>query len=104
MKLDKLTSQLEGRQQGLDAVFGVSSVEPSLRLQEPAVEAPAKRARSQKEGSKRSSWKMRAWYVQPSTASRLRAYVNRQQENGTSIDASEVVDQAIAAWLDQQGA
>uniref|UniRef100_UPI00404A4055 hypothetical protein n=1 Tax=Cyanobium sp. TaxID=2164130 RepID=UPI00404A4055 len=50
-----------------------------------------------------SSWKMRAWYVQPETASRLRAYVNRQQESGTSLDASEVVDQAIAAWLDQQG-
>jgi hypothetical protein len=47
---------------------------------------------------------MRAWYVQPETASRLRAYVNRQQESGTSIDASQVVDQAIAAWLDQQAA
>ena len=47
---------------------------------------------------------MRAWYVQPETASRLRAYVNRQQEGGTSIDASEVVDQAIAAWLDQHAA
>lgn len=103
MKLDKLTSQLEGRQQGLDAVFGAPSVETSPQPEPPA-EAPAKRARSQKEGSKRSSWKMRAWYVQPSTASRLRAYVNRQQENGTSIDASEVVDQAIAAWLSQQGA
>jgi hypothetical protein len=66
--------------------------------------APARRARQQVEGSKRSSWKMRAWYVQPETASRLRAYVNRQQESGTSIDASEVVDQAIAAWLDQHAA
>jgi hypothetical protein len=46
---------------------------------------------------------MRAWYVQPETASRLRAYVNRQQESGTSIDASDVVDQALTAWLDQQG-
>ena len=46
---------------------------------------------------------MRAWYVQPETASRLRAYVNRQQEAGSTIDASDVVDQAIAAWLDQQG-
>jgi hypothetical protein len=47
---------------------------------------------------------MRAWYVQPETASRLRAYVNRQQESGTSIDASEVVDQAMASWLDQHAA
>jgi hypothetical protein len=30
--------------------------------------------------------------------------MNRQQESGTSIVASEVVDQAIAAWLDQQAA
>ena len=53
--------------------------------------------------SKRITCKMRAWYVQPETASRLRAYGNRQQESGTSIDASEVVDQALTAWLDQQG-
>lgn len=64
----------------------------------------ATRNRQQVAGSKRSSWKMRAWYVQPETASRLRAYVNRQQEAGDTIDASDVVDQAIAAWLDQQGA
>jgi len=31
------------------------------------------RARQYVEGSMRSSWKMRAWYVQPETASRLRA-------------------------------
>ena len=65
--------------------------------------APARGARQAAATSKRSTWKMRAWYVQPETASRLRAHVNRQQESGTSIDASEVVDQAIAAWLDHQG-
>lgn len=96
MKLDKLTSQLEDRQQGLAAVFGAPApAEP------PA--APARRTRQPVAGSKRSTWKMRAWYVQPETASRLRAYVNRQQEIGGAIDASEVVDQAIAAWLDQRG-
>ena len=90
---DKITKQLEERQQGLDAVFGTAPAEPPKS-------STARRIAT----SKRSTWKMRAWYVQPETASRLRAYVNRQQENGTSIDASEVVDQAIAAWLDQQGA
>jgi len=99
MKLDKLTSQLEDRQQGLAAVFGTAPAEPP----KPST-APARRNRQQVEGSKRSTWKMRAWYVQPETASRLRAYVNRQQETGSTIDASDVVDQAIAAWLDQQGA
>lgn len=64
-------------------------------------DAGAVTAWQQVAGSKRSTWKMRAWYVQPETASRLRAYVNRQQETGSTIDASEVVDQAIAAWLDQ---
>ena len=91
MKTDALEEQLK-RQQALAAIFGA---EP------PA--APARRNRQQVAGSKRSTWKMRAWYVQPETASRLRAYVNRQQETGSGIDASDVVDQAIAAWLDQQG-
>jgi hypothetical protein len=45
---------------------------------------------------------MRAWYVKPETARRLTAYVNRQQEAGVTLDASDVVDQAIAAWLDQK--
>lgn len=97
MKTDKLSSQLEQRDQALKVVFGKAPT-PA----EPAP-TPARRNRQQVEGSKRSTWKMRAWYVQPETANRLRAYVNRQQETGSSIDASEVVDQAIASWLDQQG-
>lgn len=97
MKFDKLTNQLDQRQQALAALYGDQAAAP-----EPAKQ-PARRNRQQLPGSKRSSWKMRAWYVQPETASRLRAYVNRQQEAGSTIDASDVVDQAIAAWLDQQG-
>lgn len=102
MKLDKLTNQLDQRQQGLAAVFGdqAAAAATPAPVETPA---PARRNRKQVDGSKRSTWKMRAWYVQPETASRLRAYVNRQQEAGSSIDASDVVDQAIAAWLDQQG-
>ena len=65
---------------------------------------PARRNRKPVEGSKRSSWKMRAWFVRPGTASRLRAYVDRQQEAGEAIDASDVVDEAITAWLDEKGA
>jgi hypothetical protein len=72
--------------------------------EQPAPAAPAAPAKAKPATtSKRSTWKMRAWYVQPETASRLRAYVNRQQETGSSIDASDVVDQALTAWLDQQG-
>jgi len=42
-------------------------------------------------GSKRRTWKMRAWYVQPKTARRLHAYVSRPQEGSRIIDASDVV-------------
>lgn len=70
----------------------------------PSAKPKATRNRQQVAGSKRSTWKMRAWFVQPETASRLRAYVNRQQEAGQTIDASDVVDQAIAAWLSKKGA
>ena len=87
MDFEKLLAQREAKQ---------------AAIEQPAPAAPAKVKPATT--SKRSTWKMRAWYVQPETASRLRAYVNRQQETGASIDASEVVDQAIAAWLSQQGA
>jgi hypothetical protein len=96
MMTDKLDKQLDERQQGLQAIFGTAPAP----AESPAAPAKAKPATT----SKRSTWKMRAWYVQPETASRLRAYVNRQQESGTSIDASEVVDQALTAWLDQHAA
>ena len=73
-------------------------------VEQPKAE-PTKATRNRKpvEGSKRSTWKCKAWYVQPETANRLRAYVNRQQEAGAEIDASDVVDQALQAWLSQQG-
>ena len=87
MDFEKLLAQREAKQ---------------AAVEQPAPAAPAKAKPATT--SKRSTWKMRAWYVQPETASRLRAYVNRQQESGTSIDASEVVDQALTAWLDQQAA
>ena len=92
MMTDKLAKQRDERQQGLQAIFSTAPAEP-----------PKPSTARRRSASKRSTWKMRAWYVRPETASRLRAYVNRQQETGSSIDASDVVDQAIGAWLDQQG-
>lgn len=93
MKLDKTEEQIK-RDKGINAVYGAT---PSKA--EPAPVAPP--VSKQVSDSKRSAWKQRAWYVKPETASRLRAYVNRQQENGTNIDASEVVDQAIAEFLER---
>jgi len=49
--------------------------------------------------SKRDSWINRAWYVNPETANRLKSYINRQQEKGASIDASDVVNEALLAFL-----
>mgnify|MGYP001547377585 CR=1 FL=1 len=49
--------------------------------------------------SKRDSWVNRAWYVNPETANRLKSYVNRQQENGATIDASDVVNEALVTFL-----
>ena len=96
--LKQLKSQQEhNRQEGLAAVFATApaperSAEPAPRSRKPAA------------ASKRTSWKMRAWHVKPETAKHLAAYVNRRQEAGASLDASDVVDQAITAWLDQQAA
>jgi hypothetical protein len=95
MKLDKMQEQIE-RNKGINAVFGATPDNA-----EPAPVAPP--ASKQVSDSKRSTWKQRAWYVKPETASRLRAYVNRQQENGVDVDASEVVDQAIAEFLERVG-
>lgn len=83
-----------------------AKIEPAAAAEPvaPVAKTKATRNRKPEPGSKRSSWKMRAWYVQPETASRLRAYVNRQQEAGEDIDASDVVDQALAAWLNRKGA
>jgi hypothetical protein len=93
----KVSKQVDDRKQGLAAVFGAAPAQ--------AETPPAKATRNRKavDGSKRTTWKCKAWYVQPETANRLRAYVNRQQEAGAEIDASDVVDQALQAWLSQQG-
>lgn len=93
MNVDKLQEQLQ-RDKGLHVLYGATPGKA-----EPASVAPP--VSKQVSDSKRSTWKQRAWYVKPETASRLRAYVNRQQENGTNIDASEVVDQAIAEFLER---
>ena len=91
MDFNKILEQRQNKQEAIE--------QPAAKPKQPKTEKASKPGPT----SKRSAWKMRAWYVQPETASRLRAYVNRRQETGNSIDASDVVDQAIAAWLDQQG-
>lgn len=52
------------------------------------------------EPSKRMTWKLKGLYLRPETADRLRSYVNRLQEDDKKIDASDVVDQALTAFLE----
>ena len=90
MKLDKLTSQLEDRQQGLAAVFGA-----------PAPAAPARRIRQPVAASKRSSWKACTFYLPPETKARLeRVLLQRKLAgSGGAADQSEAIDEALQAWL-----
>jgi hypothetical protein len=97
---EKLTDQILAQR-----AAKAEAVELRSQAISPASEPKPKatRKRRQVADSKRANWLMRAWYVQPDTASRLRAYVNRQQEAGETIDASEIVDTALRAWLQRKG-
>lgn len=53
--------------------------------------------------SKRASnWTLRSWLVQPAVANKLKAHVNRRQESGEDIDASDIVNQALSAYLNNE--
>jgi len=71
----------------------------------PAAAAPAstRRGRKPSSDSKRQGWIARTYYLRPETAVRLKRYVLQAQiEGGAVVDGSEVVDAALAAWLDRQ--
>jgi hypothetical protein len=70
----------------------------------PAAAAPVstRRGRKPSSDSKRQGWIARTYYLRPETAVRLKRYVLQQQiEGGAVVDGSEVVDAALAAWLDR---
>jgi len=123
MKLDKLTSQLEGRQQGLAAVFGQQAAPPAdpapQRLVEvevsadpapprfvkvqaapPADPAPVRRTR-QPAASKRSTWKACTFYLPPETKTRLERVLLQRKLAGAdgAADQSEAINEALQAWL-----
>jgi hypothetical protein len=71
----------------------------------PAAAAPVstRRGRKPSTDSKRQGWIARTYYLRPETAVRLKRYVLQAQiEGGAVVDGSEVVDAALAAWLDRQ--
>jgi hypothetical protein len=70
----------------------------------PAAAAPAstRRGRKPSTDSKRQGWIARTYYLRPETAVRLKRYVLQAQiEGGAVVDGSEVVDAALAVWLDR---
>lgn len=96
MKLDKLTSQLEDRQQGLAAVFGAPAPAPA----EPPA-APARRTRQPVAASKRRTWQACTFYLPPETKARLERVLLQRKLAGTggAADQSEAIDEALQAWL-----
>jgi len=94
MKLDKLTNQLEDRQQGLAAVFGDQAAPP-------ADPAPARRTRQPAAASKRSTWKACTFYLPPETKARLERVLLQRKLAGAdgAADQSEAINEALQAWL-----
>ena len=99
MKLDKLTEQLSGRQQGLQAVFPNAQVAGNTSSEE--VPQPARRGRKQAEGSKRSTWKACTFYLPPETKARLERVLLQRKLAGIAgaVDQSEAIEEALQAWL-----
>jgi hypothetical protein len=95
MKLDKLTDQLDQRQQGLAAVFGG----PAEPAEPPA--APARRSRQLVAASKRSTWKACTFYLPPETKARLERVLLQRKLAGTggAADQSEAINEALQVWL-----
>jgi hypothetical protein len=98
MKLDKLTNQLEDRQQGLAAVFGATPAPAPA----PAEAPPASASKRQPvPTSKRSTWKACTFYLPPETKARLERVLLQRKLAGTAgaADQSEAIDEALQAWL-----
>ena len=94
MKLDKLTNQLDQRQQGLAAVFGATPA--------PAEAPPATTSKRQPvPTSKRSTWKACTFYLPPETKARLERVLLQRKLAGAAgaADQSEAIDEALQAWL-----
>jgi len=109
----RLAKQLEAQRAA--KAEAVEQVPPPAPAATPAPSAPvaaapaaapparARRGRKPSSDSKRQGWIARTYYLRPETAVRLKRYVLQQQiEGGAVVDGSEVVDAALAAWLDKQ--
>ena len=96
MDFDKLISQRAKK---------VAAINPEAgeRILAAVEQAKPEQNKSRKqEGKRANGWKLRSWFVRPEVANKLKAYVNRQQEVGEEIDASDVVNAAIEDWLSRK--
>jgi hypothetical protein len=68
-------------------------------------EAPAsKKLAPQGRGiSKRQGWKAATFYLKPETLAQLRRVVLERKLEGSTGDLSDAVEEALEAWLSQQG-
>ena len=104
MDFDKLISQRAKKAAALSPEAGERILAAKEKIIA-EVEAEKKtRNRPKDPESKKSSWKLKGFYLRPETAKRLKAYVNRQQEDDQKIDASDVVEQALSQYLDSLNA
>jgi maltodextrin utilization protein YvdJ len=105
MNTDRLMRQLEEQKQarsdGMTAIFGAEpTVAAAVAVKEEVEDAPGRRGRPPKADSKSKNRIFRGWLITPETAKKLKIYVNRCQENDIKIDASDVVEAALSAWLE----
>jgi hypothetical protein len=70
-----------------------------------ATDPPAapKAARQARPTSKRQGWKAATFYVRPETLAQLRRVVGLRKLEGSTGDLSDAVEEALQAWLSQQG-
>lgn len=107
MDFDKILSQRGRQAAAINPEVGerILAAKEKVRSEQQAKAKPKQtRNRAKDAESKRSTWKLKGLYLRPETAKRLRSYVNRLQEDDQKIDASDVVDQALAAFLDKKKA
>lgn len=99
MDFDKLISQRAKKAAALSPEAGERILAAKAKIVA-EVEAKPEQGKSKKQDGKRANgWKLRSWFVRPEVANKLKAYVNRRQEAGDEIDASDVVNAAIEDWL-----
>jgi hypothetical protein len=66
----------------------------------PASKKPAPQGRAT---SKRQGWKAATFYLKPETLAQLRRVVLERKLEGSTGDLSDAVEEALEAWLSQQG-